>query len=617
MKIDAAEVKSRARIEDVVRAYGVALRNAGSELKGLCPFHKEKSPSFSVTVEKQLFKCFGCDAGGDVFEFVARMEATDFAGAVQEVAERVGMAEHPAVDKAARRTVLPVAPPGVTESQSKPVEMKLVETYPYEDEEGALAYEVLRFEPVGGEGKKTFKQRRRHNGAIVNGLNAGAYKLGRGGEYFPAKVEAPGAIELEASPRFLYRLPAVLASSVVVYVEGEKDVATVEALGFVATTNSGGAKAPWLPEYSNWLAGRLVIVMPDQDEPGKAKGKLIAAALKGRAETIILDVPEGKDVSDFVASRGADALKLFIAEAVADHKRAKLERKGLLSPREIIENVDGGPAAFMDPLSRGAGLSTGFYALDQLFAGGWRPGQLVILAARPAMGKTSLALNVASNVAEQGKRVAVFSLEMSSEDLLHRMMCGRAMVPVSDFMRGDLDRDERGRVRSALVEIVKWPGLAIDDNAGVGLKEIDTKLAAFAEGGLDLVVIDYLQLLSAKGENREQAVAGLSRGLKKLAKKYRVPVLALSQLSRATEARGGARPQLSDLRESGAIENDADIVAFIYREEYYKPGDLSVQGQAEVIVAKHRQGPVGMVRLAFRADLTRFANLQRGEEAAA
>lgn len=616
MKLDAAEVKSRARIEDVVRAYGVALRPAGKELQGLCPFHKEKSPSFSVTVEKQLFKCFGCDAGGDVFEFVARMEATDFAGAVQEVAERVGMADHPAVERAARRPALQVAPPSSEETPAKPVEMKLAATYPYEDEEGALAYEVLRFEPVSGEGKKTFKQRRRHGGAIVNGLNAGMYKLGRGGEYFPAKGDEAGAIELEASPRFLYRLSAVLSSSVVVYVEGEKDVATVEALGFVATTNSGGAKAPWLPEYSNWLAGRLVIVMPDQDEPGKAKGKLIAAALKGRAETIVLNVPAGKDASDFAISHGTEALKSLIAEAIAEHTKAKLERKGLLTPREIIENVEGGPAAFLDPLSRGAGLSTGFHSLDQLFAGGWRPGQLIILAARPAMGKTSLALNIASNVAEHGKRVGVFSLEMSSEDLLHRMMCGRAMVPVSEFMRGDLDRDERGRVRSALVDIVKWKGLAIDDNAGVGLKEIDAKLAIFAEDGLDLVVIDYLQLLSAKGENREQAVAALSRGLKKLAKKYKVPVLALSQLSRATETRGGARPQLSDLRESGAIENDADIVAFIYREEYYKPSDASVQGQAEVIVAKHRQGPVGMVRLAFRADLTRFANLQRGEEAA-
>lgn len=613
MSLDAAEVKAKARIEDVIAAYGVTLKQRGRDLLGLCPFHKERTPSFTVTPEKQLYKCFGCEAGGDVFEFVKRAEPCTFEEAVREVAERIGMVDHPVVEQFRARQVS-AAP---VEAKAAKVEMKHVATYPYVDERGELLYEVLRYEPVGGEGKKTFKQRRRHpvTGDMVNGINEGVYAY-RNGEYWPAR-EGESGEALEAVRRVLYRLPEVLAAKVVVYVEGEKDVATVEALGFTATTNSGGAKSPWSDEYAEALAGRTVVVMPDQDDPGKAKGKALLGLLKGKAETILLNVPSGKDATDYAAAVGGDGLRALIDGAVDEWRAAKLSEKGLLSPREIIDHVEGGPTMFLEPSRRGRGLQTGLCKLDAILNGGLRPGQLMILAARPAMGKTALALSVAANVVQQDKRVAIFSLEMGAEDLLHRMMCSRAMVSLSDFFRGDLDAGERGRIRSAANEICRWKGLAIDDHAGATLKEIERKLTEFAAaGGVDLVVLDYLQLMDAKADNREQAIAGLSRGLKKLARKFRAPFIVLSQLSRAVETRGGNRPQLSDLRESGAIEQDADIVAFLYREAYYKPADLSLQGQAEVIVAKQRQGPTGSIKLSFRQELTLFGNLEREDQAA-
>lgn len=622
MKLDAAEVKARARIEDVIRAYGVALKPAGNELKGLCPFHKEKTPSLGVNTEKQLYKCFGCEAGGDVFDFVKRLEPCTFEEAIREVAERVGMIDHPAVEQARERKALQIAAPTAVEvSAPKKVDMKQVATYPYLDERGELLYEVLRYEGVDDEGKtkKTFKVRRPHpvTGETVHGINDGVYKMGRGGEYWPAKDGEAGGEQIEACRRVLYRLPEVLRSKAVVYVEGEKDVSTVEAAGFVATTNSGGAKAPWQPEYTEALSGRLVVVMPDQDEPGKAKGKLIIAALKGKAAVILLNVPGGKDATDFAEQVGVEGLRGLIESAIFEHREAELSQKGLLTASEIIERVEGGPGVFLDPSRRGRGLATGFDRLDAILNGGLRPGQLMVLAARPAMGKTALALCIGANVAAEGKRVAIFSLEMGGEDLLHRVMCCRAMVPISEFLRGDLDAEERGRIQAAANQVVRWKGLAIDDHAGATLKDMERKLAEFAgAGGVDLVILDYLQLMDAKADTREQAIAGLSRGLKKLARKYKVPFLVLSQLSRAVETRGGARPQLSDLRESGAIEQDADIVAFIYREAYYKPMDVSVQGQAEIIIAKQRQGPTGSVKLSFRAEYTLFGNLEREEKAA-
>jgi replicative DNA helicase len=228
------------------------------------------------------------------------------------------------------------------------------------------------------------------------------------------------------------------------------------------------------------------------------------------------------------------------------------------------------------------------------------------------MGKTALALNIAQHAAVKLKKtVAVFSLEMSKEALLSRLLCAGARVDSHKFRLGYLDHEERRRLQAAAAELVEAP-LYIDDSSGSNLMDMHAKLRRLkAERPLGLVVLDYLQLMSGRGrfENRVQEISALSRGLKLLAKELDVPMMVLSQLSRAPETRpGDHRPQLSDLRESGAIEQDADVVAFIFREEVYKPEREDLKGQAELILAKQRNGPTGRIQLVFLHNLTKFEN---------
>ena len=286
-------------------------------------------------------------------------------------------------------------------------------------------------------------------------------------------------------------------------------------------------------------------------------------------------------------------------------------KSGLVSPRQVIDDYQGGLNAFLDPSKRVKGISTGFTKLDEKTSG-LHAGDLFILAARPSMGKTALALNIAQHVASKAKRtVAVFSLEMSKESLLTRMLCATARVDSQKFRAGYLSADERKRLQAAASSLVEAP-LFIDDTAGIHLMDIHAKLRRTkAEHGLGLVIIDYLQLMSGRGrfENRNQEISTISRGMKLLAKDLNVPMIVLSQLNRAPETRqGDHRPQLSDLRESGSIEQDADLVAFIFREEVYRPQDESLRGQAELILAKQRNGPVGKVELVFLHEFTKFEN---------
>jgi replicative DNA helicase len=286
-------------------------------------------------------------------------------------------------------------------------------------------------------------------------------------------------------------------------------------------------------------------------------------------------------------------------------------KSGLVSPRQVIDEYQGGLNAFLDPSKRVKGISTGFTKFDEKTSG-LHAGDLFILAARPSMGKTALALNIAQHVATKVKRtVAVFSLEMSKESLLTRMLCATARVDSQKFRAGYLSADERKRLQAAASSLVEAP-LFIDDTAGVHLMDMHAKLRRVkAEHGLGLVVVDYLQLMSGRGrfENRNQEISTISRGMKLLAKELNVPLLVLSQLSRAPETRqGDHRPQLSDLRESGSIEQDADLVAFIFREEVYRPQDASLQGQAELLLAKQRNGPVGKIDLVFLKEFTKFEN---------
>lgn len=286
-------------------------------------------------------------------------------------------------------------------------------------------------------------------------------------------------------------------------------------------------------------------------------------------------------------------------------------RAGLSSTGEIIEEYPGGLNTLLDPASRIRGLSTGYKRFDEM-TGGLHEGELIVVAGRPSMGKTALALNIAEHVAVKLKKtVAIFSLEMSKEALFSRLLCSGARVHSHHYRVGYLDAEERRRLQRAATQLVEAP-LFIDDSAGTTLMDMHAKLRRLqAERPLALVVLDYLQLMTARGkfDSRVQEVSALSRGLKLLAKELKVPLLALSQLSRAPEMRkGDHRPQLSDLRESGSIEQDADVVAFIYREEVYNQKREDLKGKAELILAKQRNGPTGSIDLVFRGELMRFEN---------
>jgi replicative DNA helicase len=287
-------------------------------------------------------------------------------------------------------------------------------------------------------------------------------------------------------------------------------------------------------------------------------------------------------------------------------------KSGLLSPEQILRDYEGGINAFLDPSKRIKGISTGFTKLDEM-TGGLHGGDLVIVAARPSMGKTALALNIAQHVTLKLKKtVAVFSLEMSKESLLTRMVCSGARVDSQKFRAGYLNQAERQKLHHAVNELVESP-LYIDDSAGIHLMEMHAKLRRLQSERehIGLVIVDYLQLMSGHGrfENRNQEVSALSRGMKLLAKELNVPMMVLSQLSRAVETRqGDHRPQLSDLRESGSIEQDADVVGFIFREEVYNRDREDLRGLAELIVAKQRNGPVGTVNLVFLHAQTKFEN---------
>ncbi len=284
---------------------------------------------------------------------------------------------------------------------------------------------------------------------------------------------------------------------------------------------------------------------------------------------------------------------------------------GLLSPQEIIDE-QGGINEFLDPGKRLKGLGTGFVKFDEL-TGGLRAGDLIIVAARPSMGKTALALNIAQHVAmgKHPQTVALFSLEMSRESLLARLLCAAARVDGQKFRAGFLNADDRRRLNVAAQQLAEAP-LFMDDTAAANLMDMHAKLRRVkAEHGLALVVLDYLQLMGGRGrfENRNQEISVLSRGLKMLAKELNVPVMVISQLSRAPEMRqGDRRPQLSDLRDSGSIEQDADMVCFIFREEVYKPEREDLRNQAELIIAKQRNGPTGVARLVFLRQYTKFEN---------
>ena len=362
---------------------------------------------------------------------------------------------------------------------------------------------------------------------------------------------------------------------------------SIDGLAYLVSLDDG------LPEIYN-LESYIRIV----------KDKATLRRLIFSAQRVIDRCLAGQDEPDEILAAAEESL-LKLGEARS--------RDELAPPKDIVENFPGGVNAFLDPSQRIRGLSSGFAKFDEM-TGGLHGGELFILAARPSMGKTALALNIAQHVAmhpKVRKPVAVFSLEMSSASLLTRLLCASARVDQHKYRAGFLNADERRKLQVALADLTEAP-LFLDDTAGVNLMDIHAKLRRMkSENGLSLVVIDYLQLMSSRGrsENRNQEVSAISRGLKLMAKDLNVPFLVLSQLSRASETRpGDHKPQLSDLRDSGSIEQDADLVAFIYREEVYKKDREDVRGLADLIIAKQRNGPIGTVPLRFLGQFTRFEN---------
>src|SRR5947209_9454739 len=265
------------------------------------------------------------------------------------------------------------------------------------------------------------------------------------------------------------------------------------------------------------------------------------------------------------------------------------------------------------------GTPSGFKDIDDL-TGGFQPGNLIVIAARPSMGKSALVANIAENASLKGHAVALFSLEVSECELAQRFVASQARLRGEELRRGGVAESKWQKILSACQTLAEAP-LWIDDSSDTSVLDVRAKARRLhhqVEGGLGLIIIDYLQLMRHEGhvESRVQQVGQISRGLKSLARELNVPVIALSQLSRAVEHRGGEKkPILSDLRESGEIEQDADLVMFIYREEYYEK-DSERQGEADIIIAKHRNGPVGEVVLTFHREYPKFMNYARERFAA-
>lgn len=297
----------------------------------------------------------------------------------------------------------------------------------------------------------------------------------------------------------------------------------------------------------------------------------------------------------------AQAAVMGITEAVAT-KEPRHIRDALSAAVETLEKRSEGHTQ---------ANSTGFVDLDRALCGGLRNGNLVIVAGRPGMGKTTLAVNIAKAFAKNAIPASVFSMEMSEQELTDRLIAQEGSVPMSAVLAGDMEGSNGDRIMGAVGNLMDLP-IIIDDQGGLSLFDVANKARSIRrKHGLGLIVVDYLQLMVGDGDNRNDQISAISRGLKALAKELNVPIIALSQLSRKCEERTNKRPIPSDLRESGAIEQDADVILFVYQDEKYNPTSPD-RGTAEIIIGKARQGATGMVRLGYQGHFTRFVDLAHG-----
>ncbi|MBC7533033.1 MAG: replicative DNA helicase [Oligoflexus sp.] len=291
---------------------------------------------------------------------------------------------------------------------------------------------------------------------------------------------------------------------------------------------------------------------------------------------------------------------------------SEYDRKGIQKADVVLESTIEDIQRKLETDGSVTGVTTGFNDLDSL-TGGMQGSDLVILAARPGMGKTAFVLNIAANAAMAGQKVAIFTLEMSKEQLMSRILASISRVDSSRLRKGDLTDEEQDRLMEGARRIYeKKDYLGIDETPGISLMELRSRCRRFhKENGLDMVVIDYLQLMTAgtgKSESREREISEISMGLKNLAKELHIPVIALAQLNRGVEQRPDKRPKLSDLRESGSMEQDADMIMFIYRDEYYNPNS-EMTGIAELLIAKNRHGALKTLKLAYQPHYVSFQNL--------
>lgn len=437
------------------------------------------------------------------------------------------------------------------------LEKKIIAEYIYKDENGKQKYRKVRYQP------KDFR---------IEVKVGGKWEKGTG----------------EKFERYLFRLPELLSApeTPILFVESEKSVLALEEAGFLATT-SGGANT-WDKGLAKWLNGRRVYILPDNDKPGLDYANQIANDLLGVAEvTYIIDLPYLKqkdDVIDFLKRFPVSELKKRLGQAQA-YRPSRLLKLGQIQgivSRSLIQVATG---------EKKIGFRTGYKKLDMV-TGGMSPGNMWILAARPSVGKTAFALNIIEN--NPDKKIAVFSLEMNDTDLVQRLLAYHTGFSLTKLRNGQLSSNgDLAKLKAAQGELSKYRCM-IEDTPYLSVGQMEQRVQHMS--GLDLIIVDYLGIMNIPSENRNNGLGEVTNGLRALGKKMACPVLVLSQLSRNCEFRQPPRPRLSDLRDSGNIEQDADVVTFLYRA---RSDDGVYQNSTELIVAKNRHGACANIPLLF------------------
>ncbi|MHB8914930.1 MAG: replicative DNA helicase [Thiobacillus sp.] len=355
-------------------------------------------------------------------------------------------------------------------------------------------------------------------------------------------------------------------------------------------------------EQLEQIGGLPMLVSLVQSAPSRANLSRYAETIKEKSQLRQLASIFNDGAESCMASQPLPAEE--IASAI-EMDLMKVSDVTTTEPKELSKILTEA-IAYIESRDTVSGLQTGFIDLDRS-TGGLEPADLVILAARPSMGKTALAVNIADNVAKSGKSVMMFSLEMPSQQIGLRILSARSRIPISAMRGGEskLPQDSYDKMGAAMASVSSQK-FVIDDRPAVSVAYIRAKARKIKrKHGLDLIVIDYLQLMTGKGDNRVQEIGSISRGLKAVAKELEVPIIALAQLNRGLESRSDKRPVLSDLRDSGEIEQDADIVLMLYRDEYYNEKS-EYQGLAECLIRKQRNGALGMVKMVYQGDIVRF-----------